>query len=89
MRQAMLVDPHPLLATIRAPTLLVWGEFDAMSPIANSADYLKAIPTVWLVKLPTCRPPAAGGSRSGIAGRRAGFPRALTSGHTVARAPTP
>ncbi|RZL68385.1 MAG: alpha/beta fold hydrolase [Variovorax sp.] len=43
MQQTVLVDPVPLLAKIRAPTLLVWGEQDAMIPIANSADYLKSI----------------------------------------------
>ncbi|MFM9916983.1 MAG: alpha/beta fold hydrolase, partial [Rhizobacter sp.] len=42
MRQTTLVDPLPLLRSIRAPTLLVWGEKDAMIPFANSADYLKA-----------------------------------------------
>ncbi len=52
MRQTVLVDPRPLLAMIRAPTLLVWGEGDAMIPIANSADYLQAIPTARLVRLP-------------------------------------
>ena len=52
MRQTVLVDPRPLLATIQAPTLLVWGEGDAMIPPANAADYLKTIPTVRLVTLP-------------------------------------
>jgi len=49
MRQTVLVDPQPLLAAIRAPTLLVWGEHDAMIPFANSADYLKALPDARLV----------------------------------------
>ena len=52
MRQTVLVDPRPLLATIRAPTLLVWGARDAMIPLANSADYLKAIPDSRLVSFP-------------------------------------
>lgn len=52
MAQTVLVDPVPLLRTIRAPTLLLWGERDAMIPIANSADYLKAIPHARLVSLP-------------------------------------
>lgn len=44
MRQTVLVDPVPLLKRIQAPTLLVWGERDAMIPFANSADYLAALP---------------------------------------------
>ena len=52
MRQTVLVDPVPLLKTIRAPTLLVWGERDAMIPFANSADYLQAIPGSRLVAVP-------------------------------------
>jgi pimeloyl-ACP methyl ester carboxylesterase len=52
MRQTVLVDPRPLLATIRAPTLLLWGERDAMIPLANSADYLKALPDARLVVIP-------------------------------------
>lgn len=52
MRQTVLVDPRPLLAAIRAPTLLVWGERDAMIPFANSNDYLKALPDARLVSFP-------------------------------------
>ena len=52
MRQTVLVDPVPLLKTVRAPTLLLWGEQDAMIPIANADDYLKAIPGSTLVRLP-------------------------------------
>ena len=52
MRQTVLVDPRPLLATVRAPTLLLWGQRDAMIPIANSADYLKALPDARLVVMP-------------------------------------
>ncbi len=43
MSQTVLVDPLPILKQITAPTLLVWGEQDAMIPFANSNDYLKAI----------------------------------------------
>jgi pimeloyl-ACP methyl ester carboxylesterase len=50
--QTVLQDPLPLLRKIKAPTLLLWGEQDAMIPIANSADYLAAIPGAKLVKLP-------------------------------------
>lgn len=52
MRQTTLVDPVPLLQRIQAPTLLVWGEADAMIPFTNSGDYLKAIPHAMLVSLP-------------------------------------
>ncbi len=52
MKQTVLVDPLPLLRRIQAPTLLVWGEQDAMIPIGNSADYLKAIPNVRLEAIP-------------------------------------
>ena len=52
MRQTVLVDPLPRLRSIRAPTLLLWGERDAMIPFANSADYLAAIPDVRLVSIP-------------------------------------
>lgn len=43
MAQTVLVDPLPILKQITAPTLLVWGEQDAMVPFGNSNDYLKAI----------------------------------------------
>ncbi len=52
MRQVMLHDPIPVLRTIKAPTLLLWGEQDAMIPFDNSADYLRAIPHATLVRLP-------------------------------------
>jgi pimeloyl-ACP methyl ester carboxylesterase len=48
----VLVDPRPLLARISAPTLLVWGEQDAMIPVANSDDYLKGIPNAKRVTFP-------------------------------------
>lgn len=53
MRQTVLIDPRPLLAVVRAPTLLVWGEHDAMVPFANSAEYLQAVPDVRLVSIPS------------------------------------
>ena len=52
LRQTVLVDPLPLLKAIQAPTLLVWGERDAMIPFANSADYLKAVPDIRRVAVP-------------------------------------
>ncbi len=41
--QTVLVDPEPLLRRITAPTLLLWGEQDAMIPIRNATDYLRNI----------------------------------------------
>ena len=52
LRQTVLTDPIPLLKTIRAPTLLVWGERDAMIPASNASDYLQAIPNSHLVAIP-------------------------------------
>jgi pimeloyl-ACP methyl ester carboxylesterase/cbb3-type cytochrome oxidase subunit 3 len=52
MEQVMLEDPVPMLQRIRAPTLLLWGEKDAMIPVANAADYLKALPDARLVTFP-------------------------------------
>jgi pimeloyl-ACP methyl ester carboxylesterase len=52
MQQIRLVDPVPLLRRIQAPTLLLWGELDAMIPISNAQDYLKAISNVRLARLP-------------------------------------
>lgn len=52
LQQTVLTDPLPLLRSIGAPTLLLWGEQDAMIPFANSADYLKALPHARLVALP-------------------------------------
>lgn len=51
MRQTVLVDPEPRLRTIRLPVLLLWGQKDAMIPIANAQDYLKALPDARLVVL--------------------------------------
>jgi pimeloyl-ACP methyl ester carboxylesterase len=52
MKETVLEDPAPLLRRIAAPTLLLWGEKDAMIPFANSADYLKDIAHSRLVRLP-------------------------------------
>lgn len=51
MKQTRLRDPRPLLARIHAPTLLIWGEQDAMIPLTNAADYLKAVAGSRLVSL--------------------------------------
>lgn len=50
--QTLLKDPVPLLQKIQADTLLMWGESDAMIPVANASDYIKAIPSSHLIVLP-------------------------------------
>ncbi|UEM19093.1 alpha/beta fold hydrolase [Skermanella mucosa] len=52
MEQAVREDPVPLLRRIEAPTLLLWGEKDALIPVANAEDYLRALPHGTLVRLP-------------------------------------
>jgi pimeloyl-ACP methyl ester carboxylesterase len=52
MEQTVLEDPEPLLRRIEAPTLLVWGEKDALIPFSNSADYMRMVPDVTLAALP-------------------------------------
>ncbi|KPF90084.1 hydrolase [Novosphingobium sp. AAP83] len=52
MDQTILRDPVPVLARIKTPTLLIWGEKDGMIPISNAADYLRVMPTATLVRLP-------------------------------------
>jgi pimeloyl-ACP methyl ester carboxylesterase len=41
-----------LLRSIKARTLLLWGEKDAMIPLANADDYVKVLPNGPLVVLP-------------------------------------
>ncbi|ACI97725.1 alpha/beta fold hydrolase [Rhodospirillum centenum] len=43
LEQVMLEPPEPLLRRIQAPTLLLWGEKDAMIPVSNAADYARAL----------------------------------------------
>ncbi len=50
--QTMIEDPAPLLRRIRAPTLLLWGEADAMIPFSNAQDYLRSIRGAELAPLP-------------------------------------
>ncbi len=52
LEQVMLVRPEPLLRTITAPTLLLWGVEDRLIPIGNAADYLEEMPNAMLVRLP-------------------------------------
>lgn len=52
LRQTVLFDPVPLLKSIQAPTLLVWGSSDAMIPFANSEEYLKYVPDIRRLSVP-------------------------------------
>ena len=52
MGQVVLQDPVPLLQRITAPTMLLWGEKDAMIPATNAADYKRELPNSTLVTLP-------------------------------------
>jgi pimeloyl-ACP methyl ester carboxylesterase len=52
MQQLVLQEPTPWLRRITAPTLLLWGQMDAMIPVANAQDYLRAIRGSRLVVLP-------------------------------------
>lgn len=52
MRQTVLEDPVPHLRGIAAPTLLIWGDQDAMIPSANAGDYLRTMPRATLHTLP-------------------------------------
>ena len=52
MSQTRNSDPVVRLQSIKAPTLLLWGEKDAFIPVNNAQDYLKAMPQAKLVTLP-------------------------------------
>jgi pimeloyl-ACP methyl ester carboxylesterase len=52
VRQTRLVPPEPVLARIRAPVLLLWGERDGAVPVAQAADYERALPDARAVILP-------------------------------------
>ncbi len=52
MLQTTWPDPVPLLRTIQAPTLLIWGDADRLIPVANAQDYLAALPHATLAVLP-------------------------------------
>ncbi|MCB8746171.1 alpha/beta fold hydrolase [Rhodoferax sp. U2-2l] len=51
LQQSVLVDPVPLLQRISAPTLLIWGQQDALIPFSNAADYTHALARSQLVAL--------------------------------------
>ncbi len=52
LQQTVLEDPRPILANIHMPVLLLWGEQDAMIPVANAEDYLRALPQARIVRFP-------------------------------------
>jgi pimeloyl-ACP methyl ester carboxylesterase len=52
MEQVELQPPAPMLSRIKAPTLLLWGEKDAMIPVGNASDYSKSLADSRLVTLP-------------------------------------
>ena len=52
MEQLVLQEPTPWLKQITAPTLLMWGQQDAMIPLANAQDYLRVMQQARLVSFP-------------------------------------
>ena len=52
MEQTVLHDPVPSLRQIQVPVLLIWGERDAMIPVSNAADYVRALPQSKVVTFP-------------------------------------
>ena len=50
-RQTIITDPAPLLRSITAPTLLLWGDQDQIIPVSNAQDYLRLMPNARLVRL--------------------------------------
>jgi pimeloyl-ACP methyl ester carboxylesterase len=52
LQQTVLENPESFLRAIQAPTLLIWGEKDAMIPFANAADYQRLIAVNSLAALP-------------------------------------
>ena len=56
MRHALLVmaeaDQRDLLPRIAVPTLLIWGELDARSPLTVARQFEQAIPDAKLVVIP-------------------------------------
>jgi pimeloyl-ACP methyl ester carboxylesterase len=47
-------DQRDLLPRIAVPTLLIWGELDARSPLSVAREFERAIPDTKLVVLPGC-----------------------------------
>jgi pimeloyl-ACP methyl ester carboxylesterase len=47
-------DQRDLLPQIAVPTLLIWGELDARSPLSVAGQFERAIPDTQLVVIPGC-----------------------------------
>ena len=47
-------DQRDLLPRIAVPTLLIWGELDARSPLNVARQFAQAIPDAELVVIPGC-----------------------------------
>lgn len=47
-----LPRPEPLLAQLRQPTLLLWGEQDRLIPVSHAEDYLRVMKDASLIRLP-------------------------------------
>ena len=47
-------DRRDLLPHIAVPTLLIWGELDARSPLSVARQFEHAIPDTQLVVIPGC-----------------------------------
>lgn len=54
LRVMAAADQRDLLPRIDVPTLLVWGERDARSPLAVAHQFQRAIPHAGLVVIPDC-----------------------------------
>jgi pimeloyl-ACP methyl ester carboxylesterase len=52
MAQTRNSDPLPRLRSLQMPTLLLWGAQDALIPVGNAQDFMRAIPHAELVVLP-------------------------------------
>jgi pimeloyl-ACP methyl ester carboxylesterase len=48
------IDQRDLLPRITVPTLLIWGELDARSPVGVARQFEHAIPDAKLVLIPSC-----------------------------------
>lgn len=54
MSRVVNLDLTPCLTSITAPTLLVWGEADTATPIADAKKMERLIPDAGLVSFPGC-----------------------------------